>query len=827
LAGPTDLPDTARILATIRLASEYKSDNNPDSARYWARQALQESERVAFSYGVAQAQLELAELYFNLQQYDTALLYFRQLEIYGLQQRDSLFLKGIYSHLGLMHYNQYKYDSAIVYFRLTAELSQSLQLFPDLGPSYFNLGRAQQQAGKTEAAIASFSHAITVFDSLRDGNNLGRIYNSLGILHKNLGQYELSADYYQRGLALAQSEQDSLEIGMMYSNLGVLYKTQGNYRLALDYYFKVLAIQEALRNLEALPGNYNNIGDIYSSQGDYEKALTYFNMSLAIVKEQGNQYKTAFYLNNIGDTYTRLEAWDQALASHREAFEIAKAINNDFLKGWSLIYEGVVHASIGDYEQGMAQIEAGLPYSLKINDTYSLIPGYISLGVCYRGLNELEKAIAFGEQSVALAEKHEIELYRKALGELHITYQLVGNYRQAYETYVTYKVIEDSIINEENIQRLFATEANYRFQQEKDSIQLVGQAQQLAYEKDLEKKAIQQRATMIGLVLALLLIGLLFLFFRAKSRSNELLQEKSIELEKANQALVQRNEEVTAHREQLQQANHNVEQLTEIGKKIAASQSVQQIERTVYEEIHHLMDSPLFGLGLFREKEKDLFFPAFMEMGNAFQEVSYPLNEPQWPAVLCFNEQKLLHFGDYELEGPSVLGALPSPKFGVSPNSMLYIPITKDQKRIGVFTLQSFQKNAYQGIHLTLLKNLASYIAIALDNAAAYQQIQTQAKEIQQMNLLLEQKVAHRTQVLEEQNQKLTEFAYLNAHKVRRPLAGILGLLSLMESVDTPDASSYLEKLRESALELDTVVHQINQLVSLPEEDSQHEDFVL
>jgi serine phosphatase RsbU (regulator of sigma subunit) len=51
-----------------------------------------------------------------------------------------------------------------------------------------------------------------------------------------------------------------------------------------------------------------------------------------------------------------------------------------------------------------------------------------------------------------------------------------------------------------------------------------------------------------------------------------------------------------------------------------------------------------------------------------------------------------------------------------------------------VLTVQSFQKNAYQKQHLTLLKNLASYIGIAIDNARNYALLESVKRTIETKN---------------------------------------------------------------------------------------------
>lgn len=84
-------------------------------------------------------------------------------------------------------------------------------------------------------------------------------------------------------------------------------------------------------------------------------------------------------------------------------------------------------------------------------------------------------------------------------------------------------------------------------------------------------------------------------------------------------------------------------------------------------------------------------------------------------------------------------------------------------------------------------------------------------EEVRRINESLEQEVQHRSEKIRQQNEMLIEYAYFNAHNVRGPLARILGLAGLMERESSVElVREYNLKLHQSALELDTVVREIN-----------------
>lgn len=93
------------------------------------------------------------------------------------------------------------------------------------------------------------------------------------------------------------------------------------------------------------------------------------------------------------------------------------------------------------------------------------------------------------------------------------------------------------------------------------------------------------------------------------------------------------------------------------------------------------------------------------------------------------------------------------------------------------------------------------------------QDLQQSYEEISGLNDNLEALVKQRTAVIESQNQRLREFVFFNSHKIRGPLASLLGLVSLLrqEPLSTENSKQLIAYLEESAIKLDDVVREVGQ----------------
>jgi signal transduction histidine kinase len=80
---------------------------------------------------------------------------------------------------------------------------------------------------------------------------------------------------------------------------------------------------------------------------------------------------------------------------------------------------------------------------------------------------------------------------------------------------------------------------------------------------------------------------------------------------------------------------------------------------------------------------------------------------------------------------------------------------------------------------------------------------------LQHLNKTLETRIEERSKQLLLQNQKLAEYSFVNAHKLRAPVASIIGLIQLLDQVDPPDRETVLTHLKTCAVQLDHIIQEI------------------
>ncbi len=84
-----------------------------------------------------------------------------------------------------------------------------------------------------------------------------------------------------------------------------------------------------------------------------------------------------------------------------------------------------------------------------------------------------------------------------------------------------------------------------------------------------------------------------------------------------------------------------------------------------------------------------------------------------------------------------------------------------------------------------------------------------QKKEIERLVAIQENEISIKSQQLQITNETIEKYAHHNAHELRGPLARILGIINLFE-FDNIDKVDLWRRMKESANELDNVVHKIS-----------------
>jgi len=296
------------------------------------------------------------------------------------------------------------------------------------------------------------------------------------------------------------------------------------------------------------------------------------------------------------------------------------------------------------------------------------------------------------------------------------------------------------------------------------------------------------------IIIAILVLTAITMVFQIRIRMIEakrkelerIVEEKTREARAQNKQLANQKEKITAQAERLQTSYNNLENLSEIGKTITSQLSIEKIIETVYESINRLMDATVFGIGIVNKAKKSIDFPGVKEKGKTLDFLSFSLDDELRLSSYCIKTGNEVFINDFDREFSNYLSAItPTTNKAGNSSSILYLPLIMNNETMGVITVQSFEKNVYTDYHLNILRNLAVYTKIALENASAYRKIEIQSDDLKKAN----KDISKQKQKIEETNKELIDLDKeknhligIVAHDLRNPLTSSLAIAEKFKS---------------------------------------------
>ncbi|MCC5945480.1 MAG: SpoIIE family protein phosphatase [Bernardetiaceae bacterium] len=222
-------------------------------------------------------------------------------------------------------------------------------------------------------------------------------------------------------------------------------------------------------------------------------------------------------------------------------------------------------------------------------------------------------------------------------------------------------------------------------------------------------------------------------------KQNYEIQEQNNELGLQAQEIRTQRDRIEQQNKRLQDANSNVQRayenikiLSDAGRQITAKLDLREMIFTVYQNIKQVMPAYGFGIALYEEENTALNFPLFLRNGTEIHTTKDALKEKKLLSVICFEQQRELFINNIPKDYFQYTGKIyPSDEQEHQlPQACIFLPLILNNKSVGILTVQAEQVDVYTQEHLTFLRSLASYVAIALDNADAYRTIEDKNRKI-------------------------------------------------------------------------------------------------
>lgn len=566
LADRIDYP-VGVINATVLSAQAHVSIGQYEKAAEKSQKAIDLSVQYKYAEGEANGYKELGIVSVYLGDYELAEKYILKSLALNTEIENEEGMAQAYITIGVICRNRGDYPMALNYLEKALKIFSMLESPFGMARSYLNAGMVYSNMGEYDKALKELNASLDICSKMNGKIGLALNYNEIGKIYYTKGDYDRALDNFF--LSLEVNEQLSTrfrsdspnkaweskrkvgssifpldtggpmrnkkEIARSCNNIGMVYRNLGNYTRALEYFMKSCKASEALDNKMEIADRFRNIGGIYQLQGDHEKARSYFLRSLEIHRQVGSKRKTADDLGLIGSTYYHQKTHEDALIYQSESLRIYQEIGDQFGVANCLNTVGNTHLTIGNYDKALNHLFKALTLFEQMDAEASLSNTLLAIGKVHKLQGDHGTAKRYILEAIDYARETKlITVVRDASWELSEVEKALGNYRAAYEAHVLFKTMEDSLTSQQKTRELTLLEAEYEFEQERDSIQFANEHEKVLLESELQKEDWEKNMALAGMFMAIFILVIVAYFIRSLNRLNNQVTEQNKQLEKSN-----------------------------------------------------------------------------------------------------------------------------------------------------------------------------------------------------------------------------------------------------------------------------------------------------
>ncbi len=386
---------------------------------------------------------------------------------------------------------------------------------------------------EVESTLRTAKRIKNLASELKDEGSLAEYYYDMGYYYYLHAEYDNALEFYQTAEQLYVSLGENVDLGYVFNGKGDVYKTLLNLNESMQQYMLAIKTFERVDYHSGIANTYLNIGVIYKEMKQYSDEEASYRFAIKNSVKAGNKYLQALGLWNLGlnvlqhknDPHKALEHFEKALEFYQQIqpetirfIDIYLAIgsaweaqNNDELAK-SYFNKALLLTKENDDWQGMA-------HALEL------------ISIMHRKQGEYDVAIELLEQAgKIMREKHYLRNLRNHLKEFHKFLAEAGRYHEAYKTLEEYETLNSDRLGEENRQTLTRLQASLKTKERERKIELLEKERSLQQEK-LEHQQDTQRIIIAGFIWFLIVLVLLFNWFRLRAQAAAMAQ--NVEQEKA------------------------------------------------------------------------------------------------------------------------------------------------------------------------------------------------------------------------------------------------------------------------------------------------------
>lgn len=618
-----------------------------------------------------------------------------------------------------------------------------------------------------QGTAQSIDSLLSVYKNTTDTVSKKNLSVTIGRYYQTTNAYAKAIEYLKNGL----SSSDNLQNIPILKNLAYCYHELGNQDEEIQSYQQILTLTEHQRDTTQIVETMQTLSGLMEETGQYDVAISINKRILNLAEIKKNYLWASISLNNLGYLFSVKKMQLESEAYFKKSYSLAKQpdtnIPND-LRASVLINLGVANARLQKYREAEQYLTEAYELRLLLHDKIKTAEALNYLASFDFIQGNLEKARLKVQQAIDIinpvAETSEKFNTQLACYKLMSQIMLKANNLKEYRKYTEYaNTLQQKII-----------------EHDRRSIKILLQQQLEVERKESEYRLLLSENEVKN----------------SKLRQSELEREKKereLELHLKQLAILKKENELQASRYSNQRLenekiNQQLELIQQQSKVADQEQSIKLLQK----------ESELQNLTLAQRKN---------EIERLELEKKQSAKLKIYGLTIIALLVLLLIIGVFGY----IIRVKRSRLLALQFETINQLNEDLHQRNEELTTINDQLADKTEELHV---------MNTQLDNAR--QIVEHQNKQLQTYTLYLKGEVEIRTKEIIEKNlelvqytNQLEQFTYAVSHNIRAPIARLQGLLSLLDITKPEERDAVLGMLRASATELDYVVNDLHEILTI------------
>ncbi|MFT3704274.1 MAG: sensor histidine kinase [Agriterribacter sp.] len=359
---------------------------------------------------------------------------------------------------------------------------------------------------------------------------LATAYNLSLSYYKNKNEFETALGYGDSLEALVKNDTAEnlvLQKAHMYSNRANLYYRLDDNTKAMEGYLEAEKIFSKIDHW-GIVNAYNGVANCFMSLGNHPKSLEYSRKAVEAAQKFNDKRLLASMMMNQSTIFMNLKNYKAADSVLNIVWPVVEKLENNKSFYTYYLNRGDVEAyHTKDTLKALDYYRKAKYYARLNKDEWLEVSALMSLAGFQQDLKDKDFKATIDEL-YQLSVENGFDNYRsEALGLYSEWYNIIGDYKKAFEYQKMYKLLSDSLLSEETKENISMMEVRFRMEKKEQEIN------RLKADQEVQRLSIRQKNilnyVLAGSAAALLIISALT--YRNYRQKQKLQQQRIAELE--------------------------------------------------------------------------------------------------------------------------------------------------------------------------------------------------------------------------------------------------------------------------------------------------------